>query len=89
MLLCDVPDLAERVLGDLPLASLAALQCTCKAAGTAVARLPEALWQVSIDFAAGQAQSQAQYYPACCRQLERESMRPSTPCGRHSTFVST
>ena len=45
LLLASV-DLAECVLGHLPLAALAALQCTCRAARAAVFQLPEALWQV-------------------------------------------
>ena len=42
-------DLAECVLCHLPLAALAAVQCTCRAARAAVAQLPEACWQASWD----------------------------------------
>ena len=41
-------DSAESVLGHLPLAALAALQCTCRAAQAAVSQLPETIWKVGF-----------------------------------------
>lgn len=48
-LLQESADLAEQVLHLLTLTTLGRLQCTCKAAHTAVSRLPEAWWQVSTE----------------------------------------
>ena len=62
-LLHTLVDLAECVLGRLPLAALAALQCTCRAGRAAVAQLPEATWQVSHT-AAARAKGQAQHETA-------------------------
>ena len=51
-LLLTSVDLAEQILSSLPLAALAALQCTCRAGHAAVAQLPEAVWQVRAGTAA-------------------------------------